>query len=119
MRLERFTQAFQEAISEAQSIALGQEHQFIEPLHLMLAFLNQQNGSVIPLLKSAGIDVDSLRHQTKDALASLAKVQGAGGDVQLSQTSIKVLNLCDQQAQKLSDKFIASELFVIAAVEKY
>ena len=117
MRLERFTQAFQEAISEAQSIALGQEHQFIEPLHLMLAFLNQQNGSVIPLLKSAGIDVDSLRHQTNDALASLAKVQGAGGDVQLSQTSIKVLNLCDQQAQKLSDKFIASELFVIAAVE--
>lgn len=117
MRLERFTQAFQEAISEAQSIALGQEHQFIEPLHLMLAFLNQQNGSVIPLLKSAGIDVDSLRRQTNDALASLAKVQGAGGDVQLSQTSIKVLNLCDQQAQKLSDKFIASELFVIAAVE--
>jgi ATP-dependent Clp protease ATP-binding subunit ClpB len=83
----------------------------------MLAFLNQQNGSVIPLLKSAGIDVDSLRRQTNDALASLAKVQGAGGDVQLSQTSIKVLNLCDQQAQKLSDKFIASELFVIAAVE--
>ena len=117
MRLERFTQAFQEAISDAQSIAVGQDHQFIEPLHLMLSFLDQTNGAVIPLLKSAGIDNHSLRQQTTDALNSLAKVEGNGGDVQLSQASIKLLNLCDKQAQKLSDKFIASELFVLAAVE--
>ncbi len=118
MRLDRFTQAFQEAISDAQSIALGQNHQFIEPIHLMLALINQTNSAVIPLLKSAGIDVQSLRQQIKVAIDALAQVEGSGGDVRLSQTSIKTLNICDKLARKMSDKFIASELFVLAAIEQ-
>lgn len=117
MRLDRFTQTFQVAISDAQSIALGKDHQFIEPTHLMLALLNQNNSSVIPLLKSAGVDVFSLRKQVEDALNSLAQVSGTGGEVQLSAAMGSILNLCDKYAQKLGDKFISSDIFLIAALE--
>ena len=117
MRLERFTQPFQEAISEANSIALGQDHQFIEPLHLMLALLNQNANTVIPLFKSAGIDIRALRSQIKKAVNDFAQVEGAGGDVQLSSSLGNLLNLCDKYAQKLGDKFISSEVFVLAAIE--
>ena len=117
MRLERFTQPFQEAISEANSMALGQDHQFIEPLHLMLALLNQNANTVIPLFKSAGIDIRALRSQIKKAVNDFAQVEGAGGDVQLSSSLGNLLNLCDKYAQKLGDKFISSEVFVLAAIE--
>ncbi|XQW86019.1 ATP-dependent chaperone ClpB [Thalassotalea piscium] len=117
MRLDRFTQSFQVAISDAQSIALGKDHQFIEPAHLMLALLNQSNGSIIPLLKSAGIDVFTLRSQVENVLLNLAQVSGSGGEVQLSSASGNLLNLCDKYAQKLGDKFISSEVFVLAALE--
>lgn len=117
MRLDRFTQSFQESIANAQSLALGRDHQFIEPIHLMLALLNQNGNSVIALLKSAGIDVRSLRSQLEEALQSLAQVQGAGGDVQLSAASGRLFNLCDKHAQKFTDKYISSEMFILAALE--
>ena len=117
MRLDRFTQSFQTAISDAQSLALGKDHQFIEPLHLMMALLNQQGSSIIALLKSAGIDIYSLKTQVEKALEGLAQVHGVGGEVQLSATTGNLLNLCDKHAQKLGDKYISSEIFVLAALE--
>ncbi len=117
MRLDRFTQSFQESIADAQSLALGKDHQFIEPIHLMLALLNQNGNSIIALLKSAGIDVRSLRAKIEEALSSLAQVEDNGGDVQLSAASGRILNLCDKHAQKMSDKYISSEVFLLAAVE--
>lgn len=117
MRLDRFTQSFQESIADAQSIALGRDHQFIEPIHLMMALLNQNGNSIIPLLKSAGVDVRTLRIDLEQALKSLAQVEGSAGDVQLSSASGKLFNLCDKHAQKMSDKYISSEMFLLAALE--
>jgi len=117
MRLDRFTQSFQESIADAQSLALGKDHQFIEPVHLMMALLNQNGNSIIALLKSAGIDVRSLRQKLEEALSSLAQVQDSAGDVQLSAASGRILNLCDKHAQKMSDKFISSEMFLLAVID--
>lgn len=117
MRLDKFTSKFQAAISEAQSLALGRDHQFIEPVHLMTALLNQDGGSVRPLLQDAGININSFRAQLSKAVDELPQVQGAGGDVQVSQATVKLLNLCDKYAQKRSDSYISSELFVLAATE--
>ena len=117
MRLDRFTQSFQVTISDAQSIALGKDHQFIEPTHIMMALLNQNASPVLPLFKSAGVDIYSLRTQVESALNTLAQVEGVGGEVQLSSSVANLLNLCDKYAQKLGDKFISSEVFVFAALE--
>jgi ATP-dependent Clp protease ATP-binding subunit ClpB len=117
MRLERFTQSFQESIAGAQSLALGRDHQFIEPVHLMLALLNQNGNSVISLFKSAGVDVRTLRVKIEEVLESLAQIQDSDGDVQLSAASGKLFNLCDKHAQKMSDKYISSEMFLLAALE--
>jgi ATP-dependent Clp protease ATP-binding subunit ClpB len=100
VRLDRFTQSFQESIADAQSLALGKEHQFIEPIHLMLALLNQNGNSIISLLKSADIDVRTFRQKLEQALSTLAKVSDSLGDVQLSTASGRMLNLCDKHAQK-------------------
>ncbi|MBL4822043.1 MAG: ATP-dependent chaperone ClpB [Colwellia sp.] len=117
MRLDRFTQSFQESIADAQSLALGRDHQFIEPIHLMMALLNQNGNSIIPLLKSAGIDVRTLRIEVEQALKSLAQVEYSAGDVQLSSASGKLFNLCDKHAQQMSDKYISSEIFLLAALQ--
>lgn len=117
MRLDRFTQTFQMAISDAQSIALGKDHQFIEPVHLMLALINQNASSIIPLLKSAGINVRALRTQLEAAIGELAQVDGTGGEVQLSSAMGNILNLCDKFSQKHGDKYISSEIFVLAALQ--
>jgi ATP-dependent Clp protease ATP-binding subunit ClpB len=117
MRLDRFTQSFQESIADAQSLALGRDHQFIEPLHLMMALLNQNGNSIIPLLKSAGVDVRTLRVEVEQALKSLAQIEDSAGDVQLSSASGKLFNLCDKHAQKMSDKYISSEMFLLAALQ--
>ncbi|WP_417763842.1 ATP-dependent chaperone ClpB [Shewanella sp.] len=117
MRLDRMTNKFQIAISDAQSLALGRDHQFIEPVHLMMALLNQDSGSIHPLLTQAGIQVSTLRSLLTQELERLPQVDGSGGDVQLSQALIRLLNLCDKLAQKRNDKFISSELFVLAALE--
>ncbi|EEP89216.1 ATP-dependent chaperone ClpB [Yersinia kristensenii] len=117
MRLDRLTSKFQLALADAQSLALGRDNQFIEPLHLMSALLNQDGGTVRPLLTSAGINVANLRSDIDQALGRLPQVEGTGGDVQPSNELVRVLNLCDKLAQKRADKFISSELFVLAVLE--
>lgn len=117
MRLDRMTNKFQIAISDAQSLALGRDHQFIEPVHLMMALLNQDGGSIHPLLTQSGIRVSNLRSLLSQELERQPQVEGTGGDVQLSQALIRLLNLCDKLSQKRKDKYISSELFVLAALE--
>jgi len=116
MRLDRLTNKFQLALADAQSLALGHDNQFIEPLHLMSALLNQEGGSVRPLLSAAGADVAGLRTSIEQAINRLPQVEGTDGDVQPSADLIRVLNLCDKLAQKRGDNFISSELFVLAAL---
>jgi ATP-dependent Clp protease ATP-binding subunit ClpB len=117
MRLERFTSKFQEAIATAQSLALGRDHQFIEPVHLMHALLNQDGGSVRDLLTKIGTNLHDLRSKVSQSIERLPKVEGSEGNLQLSSGTIHLLNLCDKLAQKRKDQFISSELFVLAACE--
>ncbi|MEP0176901.1 MAG: ATP-dependent chaperone ClpB [Paraglaciecola sp.] len=117
MQLDSFTSKFQAALSEAQSLALGRDHQYIEPVHLMTSLLNQQGGSVRPLLDQAGMNVNSLRSALAEAVERLPRVQGSGGDVQLSKSSVILLNLSDKISQKRKDEYITSEVFVLAALQ--
>ena len=117
MRLDKFTSKFQMAIADAQSIALGRDHQFIEPVHLMQALLDQNGGSVRPLFTMLGVDIPQFRANLSKALDALPQVEGTGGDVQLSQNTAQLLNLCDKYAQKRNDSYISSELFLLAAAE--
>ena len=118
MNIEKFTTKFQEALSEAQSLAIGKDNQFIEPVHLLTALLNQQGGSIAPILTASGVNVGLLRNELKTELNKLPQVIGNGGDVQLSRQLINLLNLCDKFAQQNQDKFISSELFLLAALEE-
>ncbi|TLU61438.1 ATP-dependent chaperone ClpB [Thalassotalea litorea] len=117
MRVDKLTQKFQQALADAQSLALGHDNQFIEPIHLMLALLNQSDGSVTSILKQCQIEVTALRSKLNQMLAELPKVEGSGGDVQVSNQLASLLNLCDKLAQKQKDKFISSETFLLAALE--
>ncbi|MFC3122071.1 ATP-dependent chaperone ClpB [Agaribacter flavus] len=117
MRLDKFTSKFQIAISDAQSLALGRDHQYIEPVHLMSALLNQQGGTVRPLLDLAQVNMNSLRSLLAEAIDKLPKVQGISGDVQLGRDTVRALNMCDKIAQQRKDDFITSEVFVLAALE--
>ncbi|WP_166423887.1 ATP-dependent chaperone ClpB [Paraglaciecola sp. 20A4] len=117
MRLDSFTSKFQLAISDAQSIALGRDHQYIEPVHVMTALLNQQGGSVRALFENAKVNVNSLRSALAEAVDNIPRVEGVGGDVQLAKESVVLLNLSDKIAQKRKDKYITSEIFVLAAVQ--
>jgi ATP-dependent Clp protease ATP-binding subunit ClpB len=117
MRLDRFTSKFQVAISDAQSLALGRDHQYIEPVHLMMALLNQHGGSVRPLFDQAKVNVNSLRSSLSEAIERLPQLQGIGGDVQIGKDTIKLLNLSDKIAQKRNDDYITSEIFVLASME--
>jgi ATP-dependent Clp protease ATP-binding subunit ClpB len=117
MRIDKFTSKFQLALQEAQSLALGRDHQFIEPAHLLLALLDQQGGSIRPLLDKAGANVAQLRSRLGEVVDRLPKVEGTGGDVHLSSDLTKLLNLTDKLAQKRGDQYVASELFVLAALE--
>ena len=117
MRLDSFTSKFQLAISDAQSIALGRDHQYIEPVHLMTALLNQQGGSVRSLFEHAKVNVNTLRSALAEAVDHLPRVEGVGGDVQLAKETVVLLNLSDKIAQKRKDKYITSEIFVLAAVQ--
>jgi ATP-dependent Clp protease ATP-binding subunit ClpB len=117
MRLDRFTSKFQLAIAEAQSMALGRDHQFIEPIHLLFALLNQEGGSTKDLFSKMGVNTNELRSKLSQALERLPKVDGVDANVQLSAATINLLNLCDKYAQKRKDQYISSELFVLAACE--
>nr|WP_314170127.1 ATP-dependent chaperone ClpB [uncultured Aggregatibacter sp.] len=118
MNIEKFTTKFQQAIAEAQSLAIGKDNQFIEPVHLLSALLNQQDGSVAPILTASGVNVAALHNELNNELAKLPQVSGNGGDVQLSRQLLNLLNLCDKLAQQRQDKFISSELFLLAALEE-
>ena len=117
MRLDRFTSKFQLAISDAQSLALGRDHPYIEPVHLMSAMLNQQGGSVRPVLDQAKVNVNALRSALSEAIERLPRVEGIGGDIQLSKESGILLNLCDKITQQRKDDYITSEIFVLAALQ--
>lgn len=117
MRLDKFTNKFQIAISDAQSLALGRDNQYIEPVHLMSAMLNQQGTSVRSLLESAGTNINSLRSLLSQSLDKLPKISGIAADVQLGRDTVRLLNLCDKIAQKRKDDFITSEIFILAAIQ--
>jgi ATP-dependent Clp protease ATP-binding subunit ClpB len=116
--MDKLTSMFQTALADAQSMALGKDHQFIEPIHLMMALLDQQGGSIRPLLAQMGINTQLLRTELVRELDRLATVSGSGGDVQISNELSRLLNLTDKLAQKRNDKFISSELFLLAAFDE-
>ena len=116
MRSDKLTSKFQMALADAQSLAVGQDHQFIEPAHVMVALLDQQGGSVRGLLTKAGVNVNLLRSQLGDVIDRLPKVEGAGGDVHIGSDLTKLFNLTDKLAQQRDDQYISSELFVLAAM---
>ena len=117
MREEKLTTKFREALADAQSLAVGRDNQYIEPVHLFAALLDQQGGTARPLLEKAGANVAQLRSDLAAALERLPKVEGAGGEVLLGNDLNKLLNMTDKLAQKRGDKFISSELFVLAACD--
>src|ERR1700722_13974338 len=115
MRMDKLTTKFQAALADAQSLAVGRDNQYIEPVHLMAALLDQEGGTARPLLEKAGAHVAKLRSDLAGAMDRLPKVEGPGGDVQFSHDLQKLLNVTDKLAQQRGDQFISSELFVLAA----
>jgi len=118
MRLDKLTSKFQMALAEAQSLAVGQDHQFIEPAHVMVALLDQQGGTVRGVLTKSGVNVNLLRSQLGDAVDRLPKVEGAGGDVHIGNDVTRLFNITDKLAQERNDQYISSELFVLAAMDE-
>ncbi|VAW83722.1 ClpB protein [hydrothermal vent metagenome] len=116
MRMDKLTSKFQAALADAQSLAIGRDHQFIEPLHLMAALLNQQDGSAVPLLTQSGVNINRFKVALESALAQMPFVQGADGDIRLSNDLIRLMNITDKLAQDRQDQYISSELFLIAAL---
>jgi ATP-dependent Clp protease ATP-binding subunit ClpB len=115
--MDKLTSKFQMALADAQSLAVGRDHQFIEPAHVLVALLDQQGGTVRPLLAQSGVNVNLLRSQLGEVLDRMPQVQGVGGDVQISNGLGRLLNLTDKLAQQRKDAYISSELFVLAALE--
>ncbi len=117
MRMDKLTSKFQMALADAQSLAVGRDHQFIEPAHLMVALLDQQGGTVRHLLTKADSNVNLLRSRLGEALDQLPQVEGTAGEVHISSDLNKLLNITDKLAQDRGDQYIASELFVLAACQ--
>src|ERR1700691_1393753 len=117
MRQDKLTSRFQQALADAQSLALGRDHQFIEPAHVLLALLDASGGSLRPLLMKAGADANKLRAGLLTMLDGLPKVEGSPGEIHISNDLNRVLNVTDKLAQQRGDQFISSELFVLAAFE--
>ena len=116
MRMDKLTSKFQMALADAQSLAVGRDHQFIEPVHLMTAILDQEGGTVRHLLNNADVNVNQLRTLLGEALEKLPRVEGAAGDVHISNELGRLLNVTDKLAQDRKDQYISSELFALAAV---
>ncbi|HEC25949.1 MAG TPA: ATP-dependent chaperone ClpB [Gammaproteobacteria bacterium] len=117
MRMDKLTSKFQMAIADAQSLAVGRDNQYIEPVHLMAALMDQEGGSVRPILAQSGVNIAALRSSLDAALDRLATVEGTAGEVHLSNDLGRLLNVTDKLAQKRNDQYISSELFVLAAVD--
>ena len=118
MRMDKLTSKFQMALAEAQSLAVGLDHQFIEPAHVMVALLDQQGSTVRGVLTKSGVSVNLLRSQLGEALDRLPKVEGAGGEIHIGNNLAKLFNLTDKLAQERDDQYISSELFVLAALDR-
>jgi len=114
MRVDKFTTKLQEALSDAQSLAVGNDNQYIDPVHLLAAMLNQDDGGSRSLLQRAGVNVGGLVNSLKSALERLPKVSGSAGEVQVGREMASLLNLADKEAQKHGDQFIASEMVLLA-----
>ena len=117
MRMDKFTSKFQSALADAQSLAVGRDHQYIEPLHLMLAMLQQQGNSVSAILNQIGAAPSTLAQSVESEIKKLPQVSGNAGEVHLSPELGKVLNICDKISQQRQDQYIASELFLLAVLE--
>ena len=117
MRIDRFTNQLQTVLSDAQSLAVGRDNNVIDPLHILAAMLDQPGGSIAPLLAQAGADVQSIRPQVQQALDALPTVQGAGGDVHMSNDMSRVLNIADKISQQNKDAYISSEVVALALLE--
>ncbi|HBV20699.1 MAG TPA: ATP-dependent chaperone ClpB [Nitrosomonas sp.] len=117
MRFDKLTTKFQQALADAQSIAVGQDHAYIEPSHLLLALLQQEDGATASLLQRSGANVAPLRDALKNNIQRLPKIEGTGGEVNLSRNLANLLNLADKEAQKHGDQFIASEMFLLASLK--
>ena len=117
MRQDKITTKLQEALSDAQSLAVGNDNQYIEPVHLLTALLNQDDGSARSLLQRAGVNVGALTNALKSSFERLPKVSGTGGETQVGRELMNVLNLADKEAQKRGDQFISSEMVLLALTE--
>ncbi|MDC8446339.1 MAG: ATP-dependent chaperone ClpB [Nitrosomonas sp.] len=117
MRFDKLTTKFQQALADAQSMAVGQDHAYIEPVHLLLALLQQEDGVTVSLLQRCGANVAPLRDALKNSLQRLPKIEGTGGEVNLSRNLANLLNLADKEAQQRGDQFIASEMFLLALLK--
>ena len=117
MAIEKFTSKFQEALAQAQSMALGRQHSMIEPLHVLMSMLDQQGGTVRPLLKQIGADLLQLRSSLNQSLENLPHLGKTTGEIRISDNLNRILNLCDKLAQDRKDKFISSELFLLALLD--
>ncbi len=117
MRMDRLTSKFQNALADAQSLAMGRDHAFIEPVHLMMALLEQDGSTVHHLLTSTGVNVDVLTSKLNEELDNMAQIEDHQGDIQISNEMSRLLNLTDKLSQKRKDQYISSELFVLAVVE--
>jgi ATP-dependent Clp protease ATP-binding subunit ClpB len=115
--MDKLTSRFQQALADAQSLAVGRDNNMLEPAHLMAALLDQQGGSTVPLLAQAGVNVPALRARVGQMLDKLPKVAGQEGNINVSNELTRLLNLTDKSAQQRGDAFIASELFVLAALD--
>ncbi|MBA2655478.1 MAG: ATP-dependent chaperone ClpB [Tatlockia sp.] len=118
MRMDKLTSKFQMALADAQSLALGRDNGFIEPEHLMKALLDQQGGSIRPLLSKANVNISQLRTLIDQALDRLPKVSGTGGDIHISNSLNRLLNLTDKFSQQRKDGYISSEIFMLAAISE-
>lgn len=117
MRMDKLTSRFQQALADAQSLAVGRDHNLLEPVHVLAALLDQSGGSTRPLLAQAGVNVPLLRERLGEALEKLPKVSGQAGNLSVGNDLTRLLNLTDKLAQQNGDQFIASEWFVLAALE--
>jgi len=117
MRFDRFTSHLQNAIADAQSTAVGKDHSALEPVHLLLALLDQQGSSLKPMLSQAGFDVAGLKAELAEQLSSLPTIQNPTGEISISPELGRLFNLADKQAQQQGDQYISSEAVILAAFE--
>src|SRR5690554_2869452 len=117
MRMDKLTSRFQQALADAQSLAVGRDHNLIEPAHLLVALIDQQGGGTRPLLAQAGVNVPLLRERLGEILEKLPKVSGQAGSVSVGNDLGRLLNVTDKLAQQRGDAYIASELFLLAVLE--